>query len=63
MTLGTIITILIVGLVIWLIWYLIGWAIPTLRASMAYRIVGAVLAIIYLLWALGRVGVLSGIDL
>ena len=56
---STLLTLLIVGLIVWLIWYLIGMVI----GGRPHQIIGVVFAIIYLLWVMQRLGLISGISL
>jgi len=50
------ITLLIVALILWLIWYLVGLFIK----GTAHQVIGIILGLIFLLYALQQIGILGG---
>ncbi len=56
---STLLTLLIIGLILWVIYFIVGKFI----GGTPHQIIGAVLAIIFLVYALQRLGLISGISL
>ena len=54
---NTLLLLLIVGLILWLIWYIVGRFIT----GTPHAIVGAVLGLVFLIYALQRLGLVSGL--
>jgi hypothetical protein len=55
----TIIYLLIVGLVLWLVYFVVG----KFMSGTPYQIIGIILALIFLLYALNALGILTGIGI
>lgn len=58
-TVSTIIAILLAALILWVVYYLVGLFV----SGKPHQVIGLVLAVIFLIFALGRLGFVSGVHL